>query len=170
MIHNFSKNTICYCFLQNTKLFNLILTVSKGWGIMILEKNFFLVKKKEIFPYLLKEKSYLSLLRNIFLGFYKGYSQYLKLKGMGYKFMTVKKNLILKFGFSHRIVFMNYTNIYCKFITRYLLRFESRSLCTLKKIYQIFTKIRKNNTYKKKGLFFKGSVTTIKTSSKKSKF
>nr|QFP99045.1 ribosomal protein L6 [Rhizaria sp.] len=170
IMHNFSNNTVSYCFLQNKKLFSLILSVSKGWGVISFKKYFFLIKNHEFYPLLLQNKSYFNFLIIVFLGFQKGYFQYLKLKGMGFKFIIAKNNIILKFGFSHRIVYINYTSVYCQFITKYLLYLESRSLWTLKKVNQLFSIIRKKNVYKKKGIFLKGTFINIKISSKKSKF
>ena len=106
----------------------------------------------------------------IFLGFQKGYFQYLKLKGMGYKFINTGNNIILKFGFSHRIVYVNSIDTQSKFITKYLLGLESRSLWTLKRIVQSFINVRKKNVYKKKGIFLKGCLINIRVSSKKAKF
>jgi ribosomal protein L6P/L9E len=64
----------------------------------------------------------------VFLGLQKGYFQYLKLRGMGYKFVNRSDGVILKFGFSHRIIYVNPINAKCKFISRYFLRLEARSL------------------------------------------
>jgi ribosomal protein L6P/L9E len=169
MLSVLSKNITTYCFLQNKKLFLLVLTSSKGWGINSYQKPYFLVKEKKVF-YLSYTKSYSSFISIIFLGFQKGYFQYLKLKGIGYKFIHTINNIILKFGFSHRIIYINSIDTECRFISRYLLSLEARSLWTLKKIVQSFNNIRKKNVYKKKGLFLKGSLISILASSKKSKF
>jgi ribosomal protein L6P/L9E len=107
---------------------------------------------------------------SIFLGFQKGYFKYLKFKGVGYKFVTTLNNLSLKFGFSHRIAYVNYINTKCKFISRHFLHLEVRSLLTSKSIVQSFNNIRKKNIYKKKGIFLKGSLIHTRISSKKSKF
>lgn len=165
-----SNKTVSYYFKQNKKLFGLVLSSYKGWGILLLKQDFFLIKKNELYPIVLASKSYLTLLTVIFLGFYRGYFKFLKLKGMGYRFINIKNNIIFKFGFSHRIIYINYVDIYCLFISKYILRFESRSLWLLTKVINCFKNIRKNNVYKKKGIFFKGFLISIKISSKKSKF
>lgn len=170
MICNLSKNSISYCFLQNKNLFGLVLSSFKGWGIICFEELFFLIKNNELHWFLFHNKSFYSFLKTFLLGFQKGYFQYLLLKGMGYKFISIKNNLIIKFGFSHRIIYLNYLNIYCKYINKYMLHFESRSFWDLKKINLLFQNIKKNNVYKKKGIFFKGHLVVIKTSNKKSKF
>jgi ribosomal protein L6P/L9E len=104
------------------------------------------------------------------LGFQRGYFQYLKLRGIGYKWIYTHKNIVLKLGFSHRITYINALDTQSNYISRYLLKIESRSLWTLKKILQSFYNIRKKNIYKKKGIFLKGSLVNIKVNSKKSKF
>lgn len=170
MLHNLSKNTVSYCFLKKKNLFGLVLSLSKGWGIINFNRYFFLLKNKEFYSFIPWKKSYLSFLMMYFLGFQKGYFKYLKLKGMGFKFVSINNKLIIKIGFSHRVVFINFINIYCGFINKYFLVFESRSFWSLGKLLQIFSNIRKKNIYKKKGIFLKGALINIKISSKKSKF
>ena len=170
MLHKYSMNTLTYCFLQNKKLFGLVVSFSKGWGIFSFKKDYFLLKENNCYSFLYHRKSQFTLLSIFFLGFQRGYFYYLKLKGIGYKFTMLKDNIIFKFGFSHRIVYINYIDVYCKFFTKYLLFLESRSLWVLKKLLYDFFNIRKKNAYKKKGIFLKGCLFSIKISSKKSKF
>lgn len=170
MLSTFSKNIVTYCFLKKKKLFMLVLSSSKGWGIILCQRSYFLLKDKKVFFFLPHMKSYSTSMSIIFLGFQKGYFKYLKLKGMGYKFISVGSNIILKFGFSHRVVYVNHIDTECKFITRFILGLETRSLWTLKKIISSFKIIRKKNVYKKKGIFLKGLLINIRVSSKKSKF
>jgi len=87
MDYYFSKNMVSYCFLQNKKLFGVLLSAHKGWGIISFPKSFFLVKEKELHFFLCYKKTYLIFLSNIFLGFQRGYFIFLKLKGIGYKYM-----------------------------------------------------------------------------------
>jgi len=129
-----------------------------------------LLKNKKLFSIAFKKRSYFSLLKIIFWGFNKGYIQYLKLKGMGYKFVHISNNIILKFGFSHRIIYAVYSNVYCLFINKYLIKLESRSFLDLKRVIDSLSNVRKNSIYKKKGIFLKGSLISLKISSKKAKF
>lgn len=131
---------------------------------------YFLAKEKKLYFLLSSKKSYSNFLSIIFLGFQRGYFQYLKLRGIGYKWIYTHKNIVLKLGFSHRITYINALDTQSNYISRYLLKIESRSLWTLKKILQSFYNIRKKNIYKKKGIFLKGSLVNIKVNSKKSKF
>jgi len=134
------------------------------------QDHLFLLKNKELYYFLRSSKSYHSILVHIFFGFQKGYSTFLKLRGLGYKFIRVFQTIVLKLGFSHRSIFINFLNVYCKFITKYILFFNTRSFFVIKKVIQFFNIIRKKNIYKKKGIFLKGSLISIKISSKKSKF
>jgi hypothetical protein len=128
VLHTFSTNTLTYCFLQNKKIFVLIVSRCKGWGLILCREPYFLIKKKNSFFFSVNLKSYDSYLSIIFLGFQRGYFQYLKLKGMGYKFINRINNIILKFGFSHRVIYINSIDTKCSFINRSLLGFETRSL------------------------------------------
>lgn len=136
----------------------------------MLKKAHVLVKNKTFSPLVPNEKSLISLLALTFLGFQKGYFNYLKLKGMGFKFKHCESNIFLKFGLSHRIVYSTYINTYCLYINKYLIYLETRSFWDLIAVRQFFNSIRRNSTYKKKGIFLKGSLINIKSSSKKSKF
>ena len=51
-----TKNTVTYCVLQKKKLFMLIITSSKGWGIVLHQKFYFLIKEKKAFLYIPPKK------------------------------------------------------------------------------------------------------------------
>jgi hypothetical protein len=80
-----SKNITTYCFLQNKKIFILVITSFKGWGMSLFLEPYFLAKEKKLYFLLSSKKSYSNFLSIIFLGFQRGYFQYLKLRGIGYK-------------------------------------------------------------------------------------
>lgn len=164
------KNTISYCIIKNNKLFCIVLSFRKGWGLFLLKKQFFLVKSLEFYPLFFYEKSFFNWLTIIFFGFQKGYFKYIKLKGIGYKFIVFRNNIILKFGFSHRIIYKSYLDVYCKYLNKYLLLFVSRSFWRVDCIYNWFRFLRKFNVYKKKGIFLKGAYINIKINNKKAKF
>ena len=164
------NNTVFYCFKHNKKLFGFVLSFLKGWCLIYYKCKVCLVKDKglHIFPFY--NKGILNWFVSLVFGFQKGYFQYFQLQGMGYKFLLVKNILALKLGYSQRILFICELNIKCTYVTKYLLKINSRSLDHLKKISFFFFKTRKQNIYKKKGIFLKGSVLKIKLSMKKSKF
>jgi ribosomal protein L6P/L9E len=105
-----------------------------------------------------------------FLGYYKNFIQYLKLKGMGYKITTNYCSLVFKLSQSHRLVYKIQRNIKITFLHKQALILKSKSLHLLKNIVFFLQKFGKKNAYKKKGIFFKGMIISVKVNSKKSKF
>jgi len=103
-------------------------------------------------------------------GFYLCYLQYLKIKGMGFKLSLCKNRIFFRLGQSHRIIYYLANNFKALFYNKLLIRLESRNLDKLKKAIFNLLKIVRKNSYKKKGLFIKGSIVKVKVSSKKSKF
>ena len=90
-----SNKVVTYYFIKNKIIFVLVISVNKGWGFLKL-KQYFFIKKSHLYYIVVNNKSYLSFLTIIFLGFYRGYFRFLKLKGMGYKFIRLKDNIIIK--------------------------------------------------------------------------
>lgn len=118
----------------------------------------------------LNYKPYGIFLGQNFLGCYKNFVQLLNLRGMGYKVLLVKSTLVLKLSQSHRLVYTLKKNLKVLYINKQILKVLSKSLNLLKKVIYFLQKYGKINTYKKKGIFFKGSIVSLKISSKKSKF
>jgi ribosomal protein L6P/L9E len=91
---------------------------------------------------------------------------------MGFKGIVIKKSniLMLKLGFSHRVVFLNTSDVkfYYKGKTQFTI--ESRDYLYLTNILFSFKMLKKINAYIKKGIYIKGELYTFKFSSKKSKF
>ena len=85
-----------------------------------MSKSLFFNKRLIFFSvYLYNDLGHLSFISSIFLGFQKGYFYYLKLKGMGYRFLIRNNNVILKIGFSHRVIYVISADTACRFISRY---------------------------------------------------
>lgn len=112
-------------------------------------------------------KMYFSLLFNFFLGFYKNYSQYLKLKGVGFKAVVINLGLLIKLGYSHRVLYLFVKDLKFFYINKQLLQIEGRCVYKLKNLFYKFQTIRKSNVYKKKGIFLKGVILKMKVSNKK---
>ena len=165
-----TDNVITYYFSHHTKVIGLILSVSKGWGLINLKYKVGLIKNTELHLFPVQNKSSINWLKSILFGFQKGYFQYIHLKGMGFKFIVIKNIIILKLGYSHRILCLSRKDTQVLYLNKYLIKIDCRSIFQLKKIVHSFLKIRKNNAYKKKGIFIKGSIVKLKLSSKKSKF
>ena len=142
-----------------------------GWGIIEIKSKYILLYNKFFYLYnfLIFLNTYTSFLINFFFGFYKNYSLFLKIKGIGYKIISIGLNLLIKLGFSHRILYLFKKNVRFFLNNKQSILIKSRSLSEIKNILFIFQKIRQVNTYKKKGIFIKGSIIKIKVSKKKSK-
>ena len=156
---------VWYFFKQNTFSYLLVLSNLQGWGILkcCVHASFY----NNFFDYYYKKDTQV----NIFiLGFYKNYTCFLKLKGMGFKTVVVNKNLIFKLGCSHRITYVLKKNVLVILEQKYLIQINTRSLNTIKNAISILKSIKIPSPYKIKGVFIKGSYISLKISSKKSKF
>jgi ribosomal protein L6P/L9E len=89
---------------------------------------------------------------------------------MGYKTTMAALNLVFKLSQSHRLVYKIQKDIKIIYLHKQALIFKTKSLDLLKKIVFFLRKFGKKNVYKKKGVFLKGSVISVKINSKKSKF
>lgn len=170
---NIPKEVIVYAYKQENQIFLVILSVSQGWGLVKVNLKHIFLKKKFCFSILKNKRivnSYKNLIINFILGFYRYFFQFVKLKGMAYKAMVVSSTLVFKLGYSHRILYTSYKNIKVLYLSKQLLMVIGRSINKIKNIIYTLRSLRKVNVYKKKGIFFKGSIVKLKQSSKKSKF
>ena len=143
----------------------LFLSISQGWGI-----NKILVSGNISFKVIVFSTIQLVFFSNLFLGFFRNYFYYLKLKGMGFKMLSHAVGIIVKLGYSHRILFVRQKEISLTYLNKYLLKIEGRHLMLLKTVLFQFMRLRVRSVYKKKGVFLKGSILRFKITSKKSKF
>jgi len=146
--------------------FLLILSVSQGWGVLKLTYKSILLSSS-------LEDNFVQgypLLFNTFLGFYKNYYFFLKLKGMGFKVIPHSKGVILKLGYSHKVLLLKTRDVCFFYLTRRSFQIKGRSGFYLKSLVYSLIQLRKTTAYKKKGIFLKGSVVKLKLTSKKSKF
>lgn len=166
---NLSKELIIYCFNKKSKIFLLLISSIQGWGIFQIKYSYILVKEKKIYLYnsISLIKTYFFLLSSFLLGLFKIYFQYLKLKGMGFKAVVISFGLLLKLGYSHRVLYIFLNDLKFSYIHKQLLQIESRCLYKLKNLFYKFQKIRKSSVYKKKGIFLKGVILKVKVSTKK---
>ena len=106
------------------------------------------------------------------LGLYKNYFHWIQLNGMGFKGLVIrnKKLLVLKLGFSHKIIFKEKLGIAVTYKQRRLFKLVGRDDYIIKSIVYSFKNLQKANAYKKKGVYLKGSILGFKISSKKAKF
>lgn len=167
----FPKEIIVYYFNRYSKNFIFSISNLQGWGLLEINSKYLLLDNYGIYLYNVLHlfKRYNFFLINFFFGLYRNYFIYLKFKGVGYKIIKIGLNFLLKVGFSHRIMYLLKKNLRFNFYNKQLIKIESRSLSVLKNCIYVFQKISKLNSYKKKGLFLKGSIVKIKINKKKSK-
>lgn len=165
-----TDNIITYYFSYHKHIIGLFLSTFKGWSVVNLNYTVGLVKHKELNLFPTPNKTQTAWLEAILFGLHRGYFHYLQLKGMGFKFIVAKGNIVLKIGYNHRILFLLGKDIYVRYLSKFLLKINCRSIDQLKWNIHSFLKTRKSNPYKKKGIFIKGSVIKLKLSSKKTKF
>lgn len=166
------KENVLYYFKANKNYFLLFLSTLQGWGLVELTKTTGFVKNTQLVSWNAtgSTKSFQSFLCNTFFGFFKSYQKHVRLIGMGFKSLVVSKTLLLKIGYSHRISYVAPLDIRLRYVTRQLFTLESRQLSVINELFYGLHTLIKPNAYKKKGVFFKGSILKIKASSKKSKF
>jgi hypothetical protein len=166
-----STELIVYLFKKKAVSCLFTLSPNRGWGVIKIYNAFYLFKARSIkfYTHSIQCKSHRVFFLIFFLGFHKNYLQHLQLKGMGFKILLLGKHFFLKLGLSHRIIFIVKNSFHFFYERRQLLTIESRSLCKVKVIAQKLQLLRKLNSYKKKGIFFKGCLFKPKLSSKKAK-
>lgn len=166
-----SRELVAYFISKNDFNFLVIVSNVKGWGLFKIKNKLVLMKNQNLyffsrFRYL---KTSISFLSTYFVCFYRNIFHYLKIKGMGLKIIMLSNKLVFKLGNSHRIAYLCQNNLKINYIHKQLFKVESRSIFNLKGIVSLFTKLKKINSYKKKGIYLKGSIIKLKVSSKKSK-
>ena len=171
MSEYFPKELVVYCFKKKKNLFLIIISNKNGWSILNLKYKIVIIKNIEIYIYnfFFYFSAYIWFLINIFVGLLFNYTQFIKLNGMGYKMIIANYNLIIKLGFSHRILYLIMDDLRFTYFNKQILKLNSRSLFLIKQMSHMFCTIKKNNMYKKKGIYIKGILIKLKISSKKSK-
>lgn len=154
-------NEIANIYIGNgRKSYLVLLSAFRGWGILN-------IKQPHLFPcWGLTLKTHQ--ISSVIFGMYKNYFQYITILGMGYKLTKLRKTLlILRLGYSHRILLVADWGVQISYLSKQLVCLKSRSLNLLKNLAYKFRKNKKLSAYKKKGLCFKGELLSLKESSKK---
>jgi ribosomal protein L6P/L9E len=89
---------------------------------------------------------------------------------MGFKGIRVGRVFIIKLGYSHKISYLKISGICFLYENRQAFKLVSRDCLTLKNVVYNFKELRRMDAYKKKGVYFKGSIFKFKVSTKKAKF
>jgi ribosomal protein L6P/L9E len=161
-----TKELAVYCIKKKKNYFLLYISISQGWGLTKINSKLFMPK----FKFSFFSKVHTCFFFNVFLGFFRNYFYFLKLRGMGFKFLYHSLGIILKLGFSHRVFLVRQLEISFLYLSRRSFRLEGRSLTIIKDSLFRFMRLKTKSVYKKKGIFLKGSVLRLKITSKKSKF
>ena len=109
------------------------------------------------------------LFNNLIFGLIKSYFKFIQLRGRSFRYLYFLSNLILKFGFSHKLYYIVSNNICVTLITKQIFKVSGKSLQRLKSIFFDLHSIRKFDKYKGKGLLYYKDSLILKASSKKTK-
>jgi ribosomal protein L6P/L9E len=162
-----AKELTVYSIKKKKNYFLLFLSISQGWGVTKICSK---LLPRYGFRFIFFSKVHSCFFSNLFLGFFRTYFYFLKLKGMGFKMLFHLQCIILKLGYSHRILFVRQKEITFTYLNRRSLKIEGRSLSLIKTSLFKFMLLKRKSVYKKKGIFLKGSTLSFKITSKKSKF
>ena len=162
------NNLPTYFLKHKHNSFLFILSISRGWGIFKCLTTSIVLDNS--LSHFLFSKAHRYFLYNLCLGFYKNYFYFLKLKGMGFRVLGHFKGLVFKLGYSHKILFLKKIDIVFFYLARLSFIIKGRCILALKNILSSILNFKKKNSYKKKGIFYKGVVIKVKLTSKKSKF
>jgi hypothetical protein len=144
------KELAVYSIKKKKNCLLLFLSITQGWGINFIDTPLILVNK---FKLIFFSKAQLCFISNMFLGFFKNYFYFLKLKGMGFKMLYHFSAIIFKLGYSHRVLFIRQKEIAFTYLNRTILKVEGRSLSLIKSVLFQIMRLKKKSAYKKKGIF-----------------
>lgn len=111
---------------------------------------------------------YISMINKLLWGVWKGYSIKLNIIGVGYKAFLENKNLFLKIGFSHNVIYNIPDDITIKILNQKLLTLVISGQ-NFQKVTQVATEIKRLKPiepYKGKGIKFFNEVIKLKEGKK----
>jgi hypothetical protein len=162
------KESASFIFFSFGFYFIVILTNEFGWLILkISSSEWFLLKKTSLQTLALSSKSFIKLFNYTNFSLFKPYVYYLKVIGRGYKFTFKTNKLVMRIGFSHKIIFKVPKNITFYFLKRYNFFLYGRSFLKIRNLMYKFLFLKKKSLYKRKGLFSKGTYFKLKKNNKK---
>lgn len=168
--------------------YNLIKDVSIVWGenfIKISGSNGELIKRKSDFSLAIKdsklyvwskehpskENAYLSWIHQLIIGVTKGYTQKLRLIGVGYRASIVENKLILKLGYSHEVIyaFPKEISIIPAKAKGTILLIKGFELTTVTQVAADIRNLRAPDAYKGKGIHYYNEVLKLKKGKREGK-
>ena len=155
-------------FYLDLKLLNFFFFGISGW---LFQEMFKTLPYLYTGAYSLIRSFFLSifLLNNLIFGLIKNYFKYFQLRGRSFKYSIIFGNLVIKFGFSHKLYYILPYNTRINLITKQIFKVSSKSLHGLNFFFFDLHCIRKFDNYKGKGLLYYKASLVLKASSKKAK-
>lgn len=151
--------------------------ISGTKGLLIKRKSDFSLAVKDSKLYLWskdhpsKENAYLSWLHQLIVGVTKGYTQKLRLVGVGYRANIVDKKLILKLGFSHEVSysFPDEISIIPAKAKGTILLIKGSELTQVNQVAADIRGFRKPDAYKGKGIHYYNETLKLKKGKREGK-
>lgn len=146
-------------------------------GTLVKRKGLFNLAMKDSILYLWtqndlkKEAMYLASIRNLIVGVSKGFSQKLRLVGVGFRAALQESSLILKIGFSHEIRYEipdDITILVAKSKGTVLI-IKGKEKHKVQQVAQEIRTLRIPDAYKGKGIHYKNETLTLKKGKREGK-
>jgi len=134
-------------YFNNINSLNLIFfSIKYGWSV---------------YPIISKNKSSSAFLV-FFFGMLRLYFLLFKIKGFGFKFIKIRKGVLVKLGYTHRLVVLIGKNQKIAFKSKFKIIYFARDLNVLKLNFAFFTFFLFLCAFKKTGVFLKGTLYVLK--------
>lgn len=146
-------------------------------GTLVKRKGLFNLALKDSILYLWTEKDlkseavYLASIRNLIIGVSKGYSQKLRLVGVGFRASVQENTLFLKIGFSHEVKYSipNDITILVAKTKGTVLIIKGKENHKVQQVAQEIRMLRIPDAYKGKGIHYKNETLNLKKGKRESK-
>lgn len=118
-----------------------------------------------------KKHFYFSMISNLILGVSKGYRCKLRLVGVGFRASVINKNLVLKIGYSHEIIYKipEDITILCGKTKGTLLVIKAKELNKVTQVAAEIRSLRVPDAYKGKGIHYDKEVLVLKKGKREGK-
>jgi ribosomal protein L6P/L9E len=151
-------------YLINGLVCLVVISATRGWGLNFISRRSISSTICHVVSFF---KSYTMFLSNFKFGFFKPYFYMLKIKGLGFKMIGLRRRgLIFKLGFSHKVVVLKETDINIFYRFKYALIVKSRQAFLLQRWFYIIRSLKPRPVFTQKGISIKGERKRIKTSNK----
>lgn len=153
------------------------LKVEGPLGSVIKKKEGFSLALKDSMLYLwsesdsTKENAYLAWIRALINGVHKGFTQKMKLIGVGYRASVKENKLYVKAGYSHEVFYEipKEVKVVCSKSKGTILLIKGKELPLVKQISADVRALRKPDAYKGKGIHYYGETLRLKKGKREGK-